>query len=515
MAGIIRFSPGRQAVTVHTTEVDCHHQTVTEEHGSRYVHPSTFGSGQRKSAAKSGRLIRWPVPNMASEVARSNLSKNRKDECAASETPTERAPSPFVTARSRVRTDRNGHMASEIVDQIGQDGQLVHDVDTKLSQLQKNQLLASALPGSGVEIFSGRPVIRFRDQIILAKQITHLGRPWPGHKKRIQIPRHWLETARDAARARLRVRFIGIYHYGPVTIFVDFNPEPYTRRAANNSAAHVATNDLYQAQALGQFSRQDRGGNWLTAVRREQLAAYLLSGPVLVDPHIEIVDQFSREFLDGSLVNGLAASQEMFAANWPDKFQNEWAGFYVEFCLDRFLKRNGYDAMLSVQKEKRKGEYDYDLKFHADGVLSHYGDLKASSISVKDSPGNDAANFYRCLAETGKFWYVIFEHQTRHARDNGDHATRAWNLWRRSVGHVGRNKEFDPLSYSGRYKESVRFVRANVLEINEANAGLALKDFQAGFRQPDGSPRNPKVMIAKRNIENFLVYTHSIEDDWP
>jgi hypothetical protein len=201
----------------------------------------------------------------------------------------------------------------------------------------------------------------------------------------------------------------------------------------------------------------------------------------------------------------------MHAGRWPDRFQNEWAGFYVEYRLSRYLVEHHLIDLVRVQKEKRRGEFDYDLRFLRDGVLEHYGDLKASSVAVKDSPGNDAASFFRCLAETGRFWYVIYEHETWHGRDSGNTSTIAWNDWRRSVGHVGRSKVYDPLSYAGRFKEAVRFVSVKVLEVNQANVSSVLGDFQEGFRQPDGSPRKGKVMIKKKDIDNFLIYTKSID----
>ena len=33
------------------------------------------------------------------------------------------------------------------------------------------------------------------------------------------------------------------------------------------------------------------------------------------------------------------AVQEMHAATWPDRFQGEWPGFYLEYRLDTFLRR--------------------------------------------------------------------------------------------------------------------------------------------------------------------------------
>lgn len=404
-------------------------------------------------------------------------------------------------------------MGSLVVDQIGPDGTLRGDVDTTLSERQKNDLLLAALPGARAESYLGNRVVRFQDQIILKKQVTHLGNPWPSFKKRIQIPESWLDVDRQARTDGLNTRFIGIYHYGEVTIFVDFDPITYVQRKANNSAAHVATNDLFQAQTLGQFSREDKNGNRLTSVRADHFATYLLAGYQEKNPHIEVLDRFSEAFLDGARIDGLAAVQEMYAANWPDKFQNEWAGFYVEFRLSHYVRQHKFGDFVVVQKEKRKGEFDYDLRFLKDGVLEHYGDLKASNIAVTDSPGNDAADFFRCLSETGRFWYVIFEHETWHGRDNGDVSTIAWNEWRRSVGHVPASKVYDSLSYAGRFKEAVRFVRVKILEVNQANVGIVLGDFQEDFGQylGKGNPRKPKVLIKKKDIDNFLIYTKSIE----
>jgi hypothetical protein len=134
-------------------------------------------------------------------------------------------------------------MGSVVVDQIGPDGALVSDVDTTLTETQKNALLLEALPGATAERYAGQRVVRYRNQVILKAQVTYLGIPWESFKKRIQIPRGWVEAHDQALAEGLIPRFVGIYHYDGVTIFVDFYPNTYVMRKANNSAAHVATND--------------------------------------------------------------------------------------------------------------------------------------------------------------------------------------------------------------------------------------------------------------------------------
>ena len=396
-------------------------------------------------------------------------------------------------------------MGSVAVDQIGPGGELVEAVDTKLSNRQKNELLLDALPDARIETYAGERVVRFRDQVILKKQITHLGIPWPGFKKRIQIPKRWLGVERQASADGLTTRFVGIYHFDPVTVFVDFDPKTYVRRKANNSAAHVATNDLYQAQLLGQFSRVDRNGNRLTSVRADQFAQYLREGYGPSDPRIDVFRSFNAEFLNAGRLEALGAIQAMHAAAWPDSFQGEWPGFYLEFRLDGFLRDRELTNLVEYQKVKGQGHFDYDLAFREAGAIDYYGDLKASDVEKRESPGNDAEDIYRCVSQFGRFWYVIYEHETRHARDNGDRATIAWNRWKHSVGYRAR-KGYSELSYAQRFKESVRFVRMLILEVNPANFHTVLGDFAQG-RQPDGSARALKVMIKKANIDNFLIYT--------
>ncbi|MEH3077610.1 MAG: hypothetical protein PGN11_13235 [Quadrisphaera sp.] len=113
------------------------------------------------------------------------------------------------------------------VDQVGPGRTLVQDVDSTLSEGRKNQLLLAALPGATAESYAGERVVCFEDQVILKKQITHLGKPWPGFKKRIQIPRSWLRVAKQAREDGLVPRFMGIYSYGTTTVFVDFEPTTY------------------------------------------------------------------------------------------------------------------------------------------------------------------------------------------------------------------------------------------------------------------------------------------------
>src|SRR5690625_664824 len=161
------------------------------------------------------------------------------------------------------------------VDQILPDGSLVLDADSKLPFNQRVAIIGRYLPEVYIQQVEGERVLRFDDQALLVRQVHHLGHPWPGFKKRIQIPRRWVSAYHALSGEGVRVRFIGLYHYRQTTILVDFDPATYVLRKANNSAAHVATNDLFQAQLHGSFTRVDRNGNRPTSVRAAPSPAYL------------------------------------------------------------------------------------------------------------------------------------------------------------------------------------------------------------------------------------------------
>lgn len=396
-------------------------------------------------------------------------------------------------------------MASVRVDQLGSDAQLVEDFDVRLSTRERTNILLDSLPGAYEVKFAGVNAIRFAEHLILSKQVTYLGTPWPIFKKRIQIPRTWVEAEREGRSQGLIVRFVGVYHYAGTTIFVDFDPTRYVLARANNSAAHVATNDLYQALTLGEFSRSDRNGNRITSVAAQKFADYLRFGQVSEAPWIDVFREFNSEFLDGPEISALESIREMYAADWPDAFQAEWPGFYAEFRLDEFLRRRKLASLVTFQKVKSSGAYDFDLILKNHGTLHHYGDLKASDITKKDAPGNDSQDLLRCIKEFGRFWYVIYEHSTKHSRDYGDVETIQWNTWKHSVGY-DNGKPYNPLSYARRFKAAVRFERMMILEVNQANVAQVFRDFNQG-RQPDGKPRALKVLINKRNIDNYLIYT--------
>lgn len=403
-------------------------------------------------------------------------------------------------------------MGSVSVDQLTPDGTVVLHPDVALSDSAKVAVITAALPGAAQGNIDGQRFVEWQGQALLYKQITHLGIPWDSYKKRIQIPKRWLIAYEQLASRGLRARFLGIYVFGDTTVFVDFDPVHYLERKANNSAAHVSTNDLFQALKHGVFERTDKNFNRITSLGADNLADYLLG-----HESREAVERFSvfsalnRRLFQPDFLYGLDAIKEMHKEGSPDKFQNEWVGFYLEHAFKRELDRGHYNV--TMQRQKVSGQLDFDLAWLTPHkTIDFLGDLKASDYLQRDALGNDAQSLNAAIERFGKFWYVIYEHETRYGRDYGDLATIEWNEWRRANGHKQTKGGFNPLSYQSKFKESARFIGMKILEVNEANKDLVLGEFHQGVQQ-SGTPRAMKVRIKKKQMDNFLVFQERSTSD--
>ncbi len=99
--------------------------------------------------------------------------------------------------------------------------------------------------------------------ILLHRAVSYLGNPHPTFKKRVQLPHWYKEFCEDIKKKNLLydVRFIGVYHYKGVVVFVDFLKDTYLKKIVHNSSAHIYINDLFQALTNGFFHKEDMFGN--------------------------------------------------------------------------------------------------------------------------------------------------------------------------------------------------------------------------------------------------------------
>lgn len=338
--------------------------------------------------------------------------------------------------------------------------------------------------------------------ILLHRAVSYLGNPHPKFKKRVQLPHWYKEYYAEIKRKKLPydVRFIGVYHYKGLIVFVDFIKDTYLKKTVHNSSAHIYINDLYQALTNGVFHKEDTFGNHIYTIHGQKLANYLCGKEIGQNILFSMFEIFNHGFTFGQWLKVLPTIKEMEKAKWPEWRQTEWPGWYLEYKFNQFTVdyKTSPHIIYSGQSNKKKqnGSFDFDIWFKKS---QFYGDLKASDIVAKEAPGNDQETFIECINMFGKFWYVIYEHETKKdSEENGYKDVRAYNKYMKK----------DELSYAKRLKTSVKFIKMTILELNRFNFHDALSEFNQGHQQ-DGTARNPKFMIKKKDIDNFVVFRYN------
>lgn len=418
-----------------------------------------------------------------------------------------------------------------IVEQIDHDGNTYMDVDISLSAKGLFEVLKTYFPD--IRKDNGMITGNFKDRpySIRVKNITYLGIPHPVFKKQIQISGDLKNFYKDSLSRGMTPLLLGIYTRDDLTLFCDFNIEDFVAKKSNNSSAHVYTEDLSFAAEDGIFQKTDYRGNHITVFRPDCAETFLsekfgleaesqeasadedsafnildyftgLPSPApgaapafLGTMPDEIVDIF-RDFFLGlpSRWEGIDCYKEMIADNYRNKYQPEWAGFYLEYRFEKYLKENSLEHLIRYEQNKKKNGIDLDLYFP---TLMDYGDLKAHSDYSKGIQGNDWNTIFGILGQTDyehHIYYIICEHATYKDSEYGYETTQFWN---RAQG------KSNLMSYQKRMKHHVVLTKMHILDINNSN-----KHFLSMFRQgvnSNGKLREPKIMIDHDMISKFSI----------
>lgn len=221
----------------------------------------------------------------------------------------------------------------------------------------------------------------------LAGAITYLSKPHPIFKKRYQLKLWFKDFYKDYRDApNTIIHLIGLYHYEGLIVFVEFELKDYIERKLNSSAAHVYSNDIFQAVTNGYFSKVDRNGNHITSISSRYFEQYL-DGKVKENPLFELFKTFNTSFCFDKWISAKQAITKMKQGNWYQWKGTEWPGWFLEFEVAGFVSREHCETqMLYIGNLKDDSMLDFDLLFPKD---HYYGDLKASDINHSEAPGND------------------------------------------------------------------------------------------------------------------------------
>lgn len=360
---------------------------------------------------------------------------------------------------------------------------------------------------------------------IRIKNITYLGNPHAEYKKRIQIPEDLPQFYQHSKSLDYVPLLLGIYTFNDTLVFANFNIEDYIEKKAHNSSAHVYTQDISAAVIDGIFQKTDYFNNTITVFEKNYVNYFLddylnAEKEEVVSFNSEIIQDFSLEEKEmassiGCVVKptimpmntiypimkffvdtkkewkGKTCYEEMINANYRNKFQPEWAGFYLEFEFEKYIKNNKLEKIVDFAQDKTKGGIDLDLYF---STIKCYGDLKAHSTNSSGIQGNDRATIIKQIQTNGHVFYIVCSHDTYKDSNYDFEVTKFWNTVQ---------KKDNILSYSKKMKNRVVLRNSFILDINGKNFS-SLSIFKQGINS-NGKLREPKIMISEEKIEEFIV----------
>ncbi len=336
------------------------------------------------------------------------------------------------------------------------------------------------------------------------RNINHLGGDWSSEKKRIQIGSDFPDIYRSNLANNIETVLVGIYHYFPdgkngVTLFVCFSSNTYSGRRTHNSAAHVHTIDLQNAQKNGVYRRLDKSGNEILVLDKENFVKHIDSirgwdeVPVIKKDR-EVLD-YLGEMFDSMprYLKGIDCFREMMEANDTTRMnQGAWEGWYYEFFVERYLHEHPTGNIVWWSK-KGNGQLDFDLRLTYEEWF--YGDMK-SDAEKNDVQGNLKENIDLLVLENGgRLWYIALNFTPEKDSDHGYETTRWWN---KKLGKIN-----NLMSYCKRMKYAIRIHKMDIYEITKNTIPYL------GVYHPspcDGKERKPKYKIPNKMKEFLRIY---------
>lgn len=416
---------------------------------------------------------------------------------------------------------------NKIVEQVDKYGDIVFDYDTSLTTSEIYNKLCEFFPGiykDSDKMICGE--YEGHKYAIRVKNITYLGHPHPLFKKRIQIPDDLREFYNKAVKTGRTPILLGIYTHEDNLLFGEFNIEDFIDKKAHNSSAHVYTSDIVEAVVEGISQKIDYFGNRITVFKPEYTEVFLedlmgepdnvvkmlrehaaseedkpaagvkmMQTPAKLEKSkLDEVLEKIEDFIQGvdKVWNGKECYDKMVAADYRNKYQAEWAGFFLEYEFESYIQKNDIAHLITYAQDKKDGGIDLDLFFPA---LGSYGDLKAHSDNSRGIQGNDWGTIHSLISGTDEHvFYIVCEHSTVKDSERDYVVTQYWNKL------CGKS---NLMSYSSRMKNQVTLKKLYVLDINSAN-----KEYLTMFKQgvnSNGKLREPKIMIQHDKLDKFVI----------
>ena len=259
--------------------------------------------------------------------------------------------------------------------QINKDGKVSCRKDRTLNKRELERVLRKALGKENLVIISLHPRQKMvtaiyndcdKKTFIILANVTFMGGKEGQHRKdlkRIQYNARWRDYYQEHCNDG-EVKWMGLYSFANMNVFVDFSPETYLKKHEGKSmiskgghkaqySCHVYLNDIMHGYNDGTFQKTDRFGNTITTVNQQNLADYLNNGAVSVNPIFRVINEVNKtiefnEWIRADKGIEYIRSLDNKGINYNQFRLNLWNGFYIEAKYSEYLWNNPSKFLASI-----------------------------------------------------------------------------------------------------------------------------------------------------------------------
>lgn len=187
---------------------------------------------------------------------------------------------------------------------------------------------------------------------------------------------------------------------------------------------------------------------------------------------------------------------EMRENNYPHWKQMEWIGFYFQYLCDSRLSDIGKIPGPKYGRSEFDGLFEIPWDFKAHPTKNSKGQLN-NKVIVNDTMAIDLA-----IKQFGSTGLILASGEAEF-----NDSDRSFQLWHKKIkgGLSDYEKQRLLRDAPSRLRKTVFRLEKIDLILLDAETVKNLGSFQEGFRNSDGSPRNPKVLLDLTTVKPIRV----------
>lgn len=356
--------------------------------------------------------------------------------------------------------------------------------------------------------------------------VTHLGKPWPKFKKRMQLSNSADKSylLKDNTETCVTL-LLGLYLYdenNPIIVAWDAKNNKY---AGKSKSSHVNIIEIQNAMIYGAFQKNDRLKNNVYCFKAEYLKDFLYYNSIdfthkqqfteyLVKTGLNLKEYPFIHYIFNYLKDDLSKKSFIWDAklsivemkdgaynNWK---QTEWPGFYFEFLNNNLIKRMKEYENIDQMIEMPGPKYN---KTTFDGFYNIPWDLKVHSDDSDEVITNDLNAINHAIMDYGKMGFIILSGESILEKDH------EINDWRNELkGGLSKYQLKSQKENKKHRKIKAEFKPKRITVITIDKEGIKKHSVFKGVKNSNDNSRNAKLVIKLNDLTDEEILFNELLD---